>query len=198
MNNITNIAEQLSGLAKPTYAKLIGFPGTGKSTIVEKLRDSMGEGLVVISTDDSRDAIYRKRHAREKVADRDPRIYGAIPIEVVLADMEWATVHAFALGKIVLEDSTGLSRDWQSTFREKSVERIRTVLGAETVVALDCQGSVEQALEGNALRRTESGGLVFVDPKDIELMSLYRQAHPITPEAPGVFDRVIMVPYHAE
>jgi predicted kinase len=180
-----NIVEQITALERPAVLMTVALPGSGKTTLVEKIEGELrptGIVLGVICPDDIRDELASagKRQARY-----DPAING----DVFRVAGE-RTKAVLGVGGLVIIDATNLSRDARSSFRPIAVQAYRD-LGASTVAALVLDVPLEIALARNEAR----GSKGYVEPTDIAKMDAYRHAHPLSPEAPGEFDAVIVVPY---
>lgn len=180
------VSERLTALKRPAVVMMIGLPGSGKSTLVSEIAGRLGEEVVVVSKDDIRDRLFRAYHPQETIGKRDPRAFEEIPSDEVAGEANRLTADALALGRIIIIDSTGLSRSGNN-YRPAAIQGYRG-MGALTVAALNFEGSVEEAKAGNNSRRADDGG--YVDPGDIERMAEHRAVQPL--ELDG-FDVVIPV-----
>ncbi len=184
-----NTVEQIANLERPAVLMTVALPGSGKTTLLKSIeRELRPTGLVleVVCPDAIRDKLA---DVGERQAEYDP----AQNIEVFRIVGE-RTKAVLGMGGLVIIDATNLSRSRDSSFRPVAVQAYRD-LGARTVAALVMDVPLEVALERNEARGAQEEGYVKVKPEDIVKMDAYRQAHPLSVEAPGEFDMVIMAPY---
>lgn len=170
------IVKNLVALERPSVVMMVGLAGSGKSSVIEKLNDTLHRvlPLSVVCADDIRDELSG---TARRQALRTPE----------LSVRAWTEAYrrvevALHIGELVIVDGTHLDE-----YRDPAVERYRQY-GARKVAALVLDVPLDVAKARNEARGVRGEG--YVEPQEIERMEAFRQEHPITPEAPHPFDIV--------
>lgn len=173
------LAEQVLALERPSVLMTVALPAAGKTTAANALLNifEMAAPEVpadIVCADDIRNELAQERGIRSG--------YDRSMNATVFEAAQRRTQAILDLGGIAIIDATHLNR-----FREETVDRYRS-FGATTVAALVLDVSLEHAKQQNEARFLT--GVGYVDPADMDRMEAFRQAHPLTTEAPGEFDVV--------
>lgn len=99
---VPQIGRRLEALSGPWALMLIGLPGSGKTTFIERLNKYLDKKPIVLSTDN---LIEARAKAEGKTY---TEIFNQVSFKVFKTEMEWQAGNARAAGECVILDQTNM------------------------------------------------------------------------------------------